>query len=542
MRARWVWLLVLGLAIVVGCKRKPANTAPAPDNPAPAPGDPGAPGAGQATAKNGRGTFTIGKATTHVTGPRDANGHIDYAAALNERLKKGVTPENNANVLFWKALGPSPVVNQQAPPAFFEALGVAAPSASGDYFVGLRQYAQRNPNVGSAEAAFDAMKRCGERPWLANTQPGISGWLKANEKPLALVVEGTKRTHYFSPLVLDRNDRGSTGFINARLPGPQACRELASALTARAMLSTANGQADAAWQDLLACHRLGRLVARGPTLIEELVGIAIDLLASRADVAFLAHTQPDAKRLDGYLRDLAELAPLPDVAEKVDLAERFQCLDSIMLLDRQGLGFFRGMDAEGRLPHHIDETMLGGIDWDPALESANRWFDRLAAALREKDRAKRLVELGKVEAELRELKIQATGMARFQQFLNEGVEPGKAKGRAVGEILTWLLVPAAWKVQDASDRAAQSLENVAVAFALLRQARDTDRYPATLEPVAKYLGRAPVDVFSGTTPIYKPTADGYLLYSVGPNGRDDGGRTQDDQPPGDDIVVRMPPR
>jgi hypothetical protein len=33
---------------------------------------------------------------------------------------------------------------------------------------------------------------------------------------------------------------------------------------------------------------------------------------------------------------------------------------------------------------------------------------------------------------------------------------------------------------------------------------------------------------------------GYLLYSVGVNGKDDGGRQFDDDPPGDDLSVRMP--
>src|SRR4051812_37602070 len=52
--------------------------------------------------------FTIGKETTYVTGPVDADGYIDYAAALNERLGKGIKPADNANVLLWKAIGPQP--------------------------------------------------------------------------------------------------------------------------------------------------------------------------------------------------------------------------------------------------------------------------------------------------------------------------------------------------------------------------------------------------------------------------------------------------
>src|SRR5205085_899358 len=103
----------------------------------------------------------------------------------------------------------------------------------------------------------------------------------------ALAVEATKRPHYFNPLVSRKTKKGPSGLIGALLPSVQKCRELASALTARAMLHLAEGRVDAAWQDLLACHRLGRLVARGGTLIEALVGLAIDAIAVKADLAFL---------------------------------------------------------------------------------------------------------------------------------------------------------------------------------------------------------------------------------------------------------------
>src|SRR2546429_6929409 len=77
--------------------------------------------------------FTIGKETTYVTGPVDADGYIDYAAALNKRLGKGITPADNANVLLWKALGPQPQ-GEKMPPDFFKWLGTPEPPERGDYF------------------------------------------------------------------------------------------------------------------------------------------------------------------------------------------------------------------------------------------------------------------------------------------------------------------------------------------------------------------------------------------------------------------------
>ena len=56
----------------------------------------------------------------------------------------------------------------------------------------------------------------------------------------------------------------------------------------------------------------------------------------------------------------------------------------------------------------------------------------------------------------------------------------------------------------------------------------------------KYLAAVPGDLFSGKALVYRPAAGGYLLYSVGVNGKDEDGHRYDDDPPGDDPRVRMP--
>src|SRR6266851_6432373 len=93
----------------------------------------------EGAAKKHRGRFTISKETTYVTGPLDKDGYIDYAAALNERLGKGVTAENNANVLIWRAIGPRPE-RPEISPKFFRQLGMKVPPDAGDYYIELSTY------------------------------------------------------------------------------------------------------------------------------------------------------------------------------------------------------------------------------------------------------------------------------------------------------------------------------------------------------------------------------------------------------------------
>ena len=86
---------------------------------------------------------------------------------------------------------------------------------------------------------------------------------------------------------------------------------------------------------------------------------------------------------------------------------------------------------------------------------------------------------------------------------------------------------------------------VKLSFSLAAYRADHGAYPTHLRDlVPKYAAEIPKDVFSGNDLHYQPEGDGYVLYSVGPNGKDDGGRGNEDhkdgdEKDGDDIVVRV---
>jgi hypothetical protein len=479
----------------------------------------------------------VGKDTTFVSGPLDEDGYIDYEAALNEQLGKGITPEKNANALLWKALGPQP----EMPPNFFALLGIEEPPAQGDYFIGLREYAKDRLKLkqGAVGALSDQQTRAVKRSWTAKDYPEIAEWLKANEKPLAIAVEATRRPDYFNPLVCPEKERETQGLIAAPLPSVQKCRDVANALAARAMFAVNEGKFDEAWQDLLACHRLGRLVARGGSLIESLAGIAINHTASVADLAYLERAPLSVKEVQDQLRELQGLSAMPLVGDKISLSERLVFLSCLQLVRRGGAGILEKIDG-GRRAHAMAQMTLDFVDWEPAFRNANGWYDRLAAALRVQDRAQRELQLDKFEQDFRALAEKTKDpMARAKVAASNN--PAKSAGEAIGNILITHMLPAARKIQNVADRAEQDQRNLHLAFALAAYRIDNGRYPPKLDLLApKYVAAVPADLFSGKALIYHPSNGGYLLYSVGPNGKDDGGRWYDDDPPGDDPRIRMP--
>ncbi|HEV3237508.1 MAG TPA: hypothetical protein VGZ25_11000 [Gemmataceae bacterium] len=220
------------------------------------------------TAEEPARKWPIGKETTYITEPLDDEGYIDYETALNDRLSKGVTPEKNANVLIWKALGPRPEGGDGMPAAYFKRLGIEQPPDEGSYFINLRRFAktQLEFNPDQVDLLDDQAEVARQRPWSPKDNPNLVTWLSSNEKPLALIIEATSRPDYFNPLISGRGPKGRNGLIGALLPTISSCRAVANALVTRAMLRIQENQFDEAWKDLLACHRLSRLISRGGTL------------------------------------------------------------------------------------------------------------------------------------------------------------------------------------------------------------------------------------------------------------------------------------
>jgi hypothetical protein len=496
--------------------------------------------------------FTVGKETTYVTGPLCKDGYIDYVAALNERLSKGVTPENNANVLFWKAFGPRPEGGPPMPPAFFKWLGYQPPER-GDYFVGLVSYIKKRFQIDEGKQADkfnEQLERAAQRPWTVTDYPHIASWLKANAHPLALVVEGTRRSHYYSPHVPGRpNQRYEyPGLLGAPIPGVSKCRELATALAARAMLRAEEGRYDDAWQDLLACHRLGRLVGRG-SLFETLVGIAIEAIATRADLAYLERAKLSGQRLKDRLRDLQQLPPMPPLADAMDLCERCTFFDVTMRVAREGKSALLNDALIGVGPpldkaiDAVEQRYWDNINWDVICRNGNRWYDRIAVAMRRKDRREREPQLILIEDDLKTLAVKLGDREKLARAILSA--NGRAKSKILEGFLRDLLIlrltAGIIRLQQSTDSAEQIRTNLYFAFALAAYKQDHGRYPKKLKALApKYLPEIPQDMFSGKALIYRPSEKSYLLYSVGVNGQDEQGRSDEDDPPGDDLVVRMP--
>jgi hypothetical protein len=152
----------------------------------------------------------------------------------------------------------------------------------------------------------------------------------------------------------------------------------------------------------------------------------------------------------------------------------------------------------------------------------------------------RLKELARCDEDFKAWAKQAKEAGELENLIND---PDKALTvvRVIGIVTLGETLPAVGKLQESADRLEQGHRNLHVAFALAAYQRDHKTYPKALSALSpKYLDTVPEDLFTGKPLVYRPAAGGFLLYSLGPNGKDDGGRDRTDTPPGDDVAIRLP--
>ena len=298
------------------------------------------------------------------------------------------------------------------------------------------------------------------------------------------------------------------------------------------------GDAEGAWRDLLAACRLARHAGRGGTLVDQLVAVSLSSTACRGLGVYLATAKPSPQRLREHLAALDAFAFAPTLPAAVPGVERLAMLDGLTATSRE-------LWAKGGASRRAAEKFVATPAWLATMKSVNEGWDQLECATRLPDRAKRAAELARLAKEF-DKTTEAEVYAAFYQGFRLG---GPAE--ADDERLAFPLVFAGMirramptgllRISQAREGVWMQFEVTRVAFALAAHRADSGRYPATLGDLTpKYLAAVPADLFNGKPLTYKPSADGFLVSSVGANGTDDGGRDSSDVPRGDDIRVRLP--
>ena len=267
------------------------------------------------------------------------------------------------------------------------------------------------------------------------------------------------------------------------------------------------------------------------------------------------------------------------VSVKVDLTERCKCLDALLNLAYYGdpttpnhgyPGAGRGI---GEVYNELIRHKFGDPRWDPAFKEINTKYDEFVRILNLRKLDERRKALEELEGEWQVTRcsfvppergefssipswertpeyrehMETLAWLRLQlaELTERGDQPAKVDARTeaaairiAGRAAAVMFQPAYVRAYKAEQRTRQLARNLEIALALAEYYAVHATYPKQLEDLEpKCLTEIPADVFTNQQPVYRPLEDGYLLYSLGENQRDDGGTH--DQEGADDLAVRM---
>jgi hypothetical protein len=320
-------------------------------------------------------------------------------------------------------------------------------------------------------------------------------------------------------------------------------------MTARAMLRLKSGQLEAAWNDLLDCQRLLRQMATMPAgqYAEQARSAEIELC--QTELLLLHSGRPNATQINRLQGAWKNLPPMPGLVDRIDLGERYRFLNLLCLLDQKGpailqqiLGDTLASAEDSALQKAASETFF---DWNEPLKMGNLWFDRQVAICRLASRHDRQLALEKSAAELQQMADDSSspGMFALNWFTKKSAKA--AFGRIVGATLIQLLdsEPDRSLAQSlkSADQHAVYLAMAQTGLALAAYRAERDEYPEDLAALTpRYANKLPADPYALDKPLcYRRESSGYLLYSVGPDGLDQGGGESERYNNSDDIAVSI---
>lgn len=485
--------------------------------------------------------FTLSRETTFFTGPLDKDGYVDYATALNRHFGAAVTPEKNAYAVLLHVAGKPAINDLPQTGKVLQLLGIETiPEQSQLLFYQTYLTERLRFRLAQSSELVRQELEARRRPWQAEDYPYLAAWLRDCEEGLARLEAAAHMPYFFVPAV------PSMPLMDFSAPGILWIRTAMGAWHIRAMLRVQLGLYDAAWNDCLSALRWAHLCQRSYLPLVHLIGSIYHGLANYGIWLFVCYAPVDAKRLVRYHDEWQRLSSPMVPPQHSLLATRAGLLEWVQRLHRGQEVVFPIAEDENylKLPTPLAselKDLRGFLDWEEVMRTCNRWCDRFENACGIADLRERRKTLARLQEELKEAAFPVRAFRWPDFFCEMGLSSHKERSSKLGTTLAAEGLKLHFRIVSSYDRLELFRRFTMTVFALARYREEQGRYPERLDQlVPAFLANLEIDVFSGKPLLYRRTADGFVLYSVGPNGQDDGGRTYSEDGRSDDIVLEIP--
>jgi hypothetical protein len=319
--------------------------------------------------------------------------------------------------------------------------------------------------------------------------------------------------------------------VDMLLPEIQFFRNAARILSVSARHQVSLGAIPAALRDVISIMNISRHASSEPILISGLVGLAIDSIAIDTLIDVLPFI--DADNLALLKRDEIHnfLSTPPSLAKNIYGEEAF----GLYVFSIFGTGGFDQWPL-GQLASFI----MDDLDVPDSIVQQDTFFNPALAAYRIFLFPQDLTAYQQTMHTYQRV-AESSNLYATKQTTLKRIEDDFSSGRPKG-FVTALLTPAIGKAIENVEKARMRHTTALVAIAATEFRITHDSLPEKADVlVPKLLPFLPKDVFIDKSRLrYSVKNDGIAIYSVGPNGKDDGGPGPDmgkDQPKNDDVGI-----
>ncbi|UCD30280.1 MAG: hypothetical protein JSV03_07375 [Planctomycetota bacterium] len=319
--------------------------------------------------------------------------------------------------------------------------------------------------------------------------------VEANKPALEMFDRAADRASYYFDMSVDLN-------LGARLEHLARIRSMVRLLSLRTHRQIDKGDADAAVDSIVCALRAGRICDRRPVSIVYLVKVACVSVACEDVRTLLERSRPNDESLIGLQQELAGINLLDDMSRMM-MGERIymlKCMNNVVAgsLKQQWIQ---------------DEGTPAYPQWPVSFETMP-WLRHYTV--------KYLREFPKFLDAMRRPWPQLVDTIAKDDFTPENILaiPNPLHSLRLSIVLT--------------GRAVAQIRSAQVAVMIERYRRARGKIPAALEDlVPAYAESLPLDPFTEKDLLYSLEDTGYVVYSVGDDLKDDGGRLERLQRDGD---------
>jgi len=434
--------------------------------------------------------------------------NINYVERANRLARPAVDESLNAAPLYQKA------IHAYKEPPYVQEEG----EFPGPFVMERAKFKRRRqPEPKKALVSTPLLVAIEGKDWIGElNEQGLSAmqqWIASNTEALEYFMQASEKPYCW----WHRRAKDNI-VIAALMPELNSIRKLSQLTYWHTQLKAYEGDTEAAIEDILACYRAG-MHFKGPrSLIEQIVGIAVQAMAVKNGFVMLHNEQMDDVLLKRF-QDELEILSDKDFCTIDYRVERFVGMDFIQRCYTDN-GDGSGHLIPGRVREYL--RVVGQDDSESGLAG---YAGSLAMSLVAANREQMTRELEKCYASAQRW-VQKTPWQLKKEDVD--AELGTRKWLDSIYIGYWplrVLAPAFARVSELSYRSRAQIEALVTTIAAIRYKRAHGDYPESLDRLleADLLKELPMDPYSDKPLVYRRTHDGFILYSLGPDFDDDGG-------------------